>query len=343
MPGDDIHNDTAFEAALANVMAASPLAETLISVAAYIAGRRIPLDMFAPATKTLEEARAALDTLVRAGLATTDQLDGGGAGFSVAPAVQQFVRARLMRTGDESRFISQAMDLLIAAHPNGTEAADARAWPQCERLARHVQAALAFAPDTGEGAAATSELLHRVAQYLFARGRYDDATAFVQRSGAIDELIYGPEAEIVGQGQANLAILLHETGRTEEALAHIRRAMAIGEANLGPQHPIVAERYNILATLLEELQRPAQADPFIRHALLSAELALGPDHPDTKHYRQNYERIIAAVDGMARQDDAVEAGLAPPPPERLARRDIPPPRVPGNRGVIARLRPRKRA
>lgn len=342
MPGDHIQSEAAFEAALKKATAACPDAAVLLGVSAYLAGRRIPLDLFAPSAMKAETVRVALDALVGQRLATPDTLDGGDKGFSIMPAVQELARSRLARTGEEDGFIARVITLLIDAHPSGAAAADARAWPKCERLARHVETALAFAPDTGDGAAATSELLHRVAQYLFTRGRFAEATTVVQRSGAIDEIVHGPEDEIVGQGQANLAILLHEMGRTEEALPHIRRAMAIGEANLGPQHPIVAERYNILATLLEELKRPAQADPFIRHALLAAELMLGPDHPDTKLYRQNYERIIAAVDGMARKDDAVEAGLAPAPPERLARHDIPPPPVPGNRGALARLLRRKK-
>ena len=342
MPGDHIQSEAAFEAAFKKAMAASPDAAALLGVSAYLAGRRIPIELIAPAAMAAGAARSALDALVGQRLASPDTLDGGGTGFSVTPAVQEMARARLARTGEEDGFIARATTLLIDTHPSGAAAADTRAWPKCERLARHVDAVLAFAPDTGEGAAATSELLHRVAHYLFARGRYEEATAVVQRSGAIDEIVHGPEDEIVGQGQANLAILLHELGRTEEALPHIRRAMEIGESNLGPQHPIVAERYNILATLLEELKRPEHADPFIRHALLAAEQVLGPDHPDTKLYRQNYERIIAAVDSMARKDDAVEAGLVPAPPERLARHDIPPPSVSGNRGALARLLRRKK-
>lgn len=344
MPSDDIQNEAEFEAALKKATTACPDAVVLLRVASYLAGRRIPLELFAPPAMKPDKVRLAVDALVREGLATSDPLDGGGAGFAVTPAVQELARACLARAGDEDEdsTIARAMKLLTDAYPSGTKAADAKSWPQCERLGRHVQASLAFAPDTGNGASATSELLHRFAQYLFARGRYEEATAIVQRCGAIDELIHGPDHELVGQGQANLAILLHELGRTQEALPHIRRAMEIGEANLGPKHPVVAERYNVLATLLEELRQPAQADPFIRHALLAAELMLGPNHPDTKAYRQNYERIIAAVDGMARQDDAVEAGLAPAPPERLARHDIPPPPISGNRGVMARLLRSKR-
>lgn len=343
MPGDDIHNEAAFEAALKAAAAACPDAATLIGVAATLAGRRIPLELFSKTAMKPETALAARDALVREGLATADLLDGGGQGFSVTPAVQKFARAHHARQGESESSIVRSMNLLIDTYPAGADASDARSWPLCERLTRHAQAALAFAPDTGDGAAVTSELLHRLAQYLFARGRFDEAVSVVQRSGAIDEVIHGPEDEIVGQGQANYAILLHEMGRTEEALPHIRRAMEIGEANLGPQHPIVAERYNILATLLEELNLHAQADPFIRHALIAAEQVLGKDHPDTRQYRQNYERIIAAFDAMARRDDLVEAGLEPAPPERLARPDIPPPPVAGNRGVLARLLRRKKA
>ncbi|CAN0457657.1 unnamed protein product, partial [Phaeothamnion confervicola] len=103
----------------------------------------------------------------------------------------------------------------------------------------------------------------------------------------------------VGQDSADLAILLYESGRIEEALPFIRRAMAIDEAAFGPEHPVVAERYNILATLLETLGRPAEADPFIRHAVLAAEKTLGPDHPDTLLYRENYDKVIAAMESVA--------------------------------------------
>lgn len=326
-----------FDASLARAISAVPQASKLLGIAAYLAPRRIPLAVVSSAVMTEAERRAALDALIAAGLAQSEETDSRSAGFSVAPAVQKEMRARLAGGGEDTGAIELAARLVAEAYPTGDDAGEAVHWPLCERLGDHAQAVLTHAPDEGAEAAATSDLLHHLSHYLFARGRYEEAEPLVRRSGAIHELIHGPEHPAVGQDRANLAIVLYELGRAEDALPHIRRAMAIGEAELGPEHPAVAERYNILATLLESLRRPAEADPFIRHALLVAERMLGPDHPDTQLYRGNYERIIAAIDVIARKDADVEAGLVAAPPERLARPDIPAPPVPGQRGLLGRL------
>lgn len=326
-----------FDATLARAVAAMPQAHKLLGIAAYLAPRRIPLAIVSSAVMTEAERRAALGALSAARLAQSEEIDSRFAAFSVAPAVQKEMRTRLAAASEETGVIALAVRLVADAYPAGDDAGEAMHWPLCERLGEHAQAVLAHAPDDGAEAAATSDLLHHLSQYLFARGRYEEAEPLVRRSGAIHELICGTEHPAVGQDRANLAIVLYELGRTEEALPHIRRAMAIGEAELGPEHPDVAERYNILATLLESLRRPAQADPFIRHALLVAERMLGTDHPDTQLYRANYERIVAAIDVIARKDADVEAGLVIASPERLARPDIPAPPVPRQRGLLGRL------
>lgn len=324
-------------AAIARVRAANPQAATVLGVAAYLGPRRIPVVMLTARLTSEVQRKAAIDGLIREKLAASDPLDGGGVGITVPPAVQEEVRRQLEALGEDAKHIAVAAQLVANAYPPGLQAEEVRHWPLCERLGQHARTVLAYAPDDGDAAVVTSDLLHRLAHYLFARGRYEEAEPVVRRSGAIDELLHGPDHAQVGEDRSNLAILLYEMGRTEEALPHIRRAMAIGEAHLGPEHPIVAERYNILATMLESLGRPTEADPFIRHALLAAERNLGATHAETKLYRDNYERIVAAIDRIAARDDAVEAGLQPATPERLARRDLPPPPVAAERGVLGRL------
>jgi tetratricopeptide (TPR) repeat protein len=322
---------------LAQATSVSPHATTVMSVAAYLAPRQIPIRLLAALPFGEAGARGAADALVAAGLARHDPLAGGAPALSVEVATQERMRQQLGATaGAEERQVALALQALAAIYPPGAEAAEAGRWHTCEELDRHLRAALAFAPDAGAGADLTSDLLHRLAHYLFARGRYEEAEQIVRRSGAVDEELMGPDHPHVGQDCANLAILLHELGRTDEALPLIRRAMAIGEEELGPEHPLVAERYHILASLLEAKGRLAEADPFIRHALVTSERMLGARHDDTRLYRQTYERILAAMDRVARKDDAVEAGLVPAPPERLARPDLPPP-PPPSRGVLGRL------
>lgn len=307
------------------ILETEPAARQILGVAAYVAARRIPVGLLTIGETDGTRSKSAIDALLAAGLAETDRLENGEEAISVSPHVQGAMRARHAASRESADYIKQAMRNLLSAYPAGAEPGEVANWPLCERLNQHAAAVLSHAPDEGEGAAETSDLLHRLSHYLFARSRYAEAEPVVRRSGAIDELLYGPNHEQVGQDQANLAILLHEMDRDRDALPHIRRAMQIGEANFGPEHPIVAERYGILAHLLEETGRPAEADPYIRHALLAAEITLGRDHPDTQTYRKSYERIVSAVDTLAQRDDAVEAGLVPAPPERLARQDLPPP------------------
>ncbi len=327
----------AFDAALAVAAAAGPPAIRVLDIAAYLAPRQIPRDIFPPDELGEAGRNSSIEALIACGLAMPDPLDGGEPGIQVPTTVQAEMRRRHSVAGQDAARIRVALEAVTRAYPAGADAGEVRCWPVCERLDRHANAVLAFAPDEGEGAEITSDLLHRLSHYRFARGRYEEAEPIVRRSGAVDEVLLGPDHPQVGQDRANLAILLHEMGRTEEALQHIRKAMAIGEAELGPEHPLVAERYNILAMLLETLGRHSEADPFIRHALVTSEQVLGPDHPDTQAYRAVYDRVVAGMEAVARTDEAVEAGLAPAPLERLARRDLPPPPAPRQRGVLGRL------
>lgn len=330
MAAQDISNEASFEAARARA-AKSAAAGVMLDVAAYLGPGGIPIEVFAG----VREAANGMHALVDAGLARYETVDGYGAGFSIERAHQALARARLERNGESAQAIRRSLQLLCAAFAAASQLLEPRR-ARCDALIGHANALLAYAPDEGEDARLTSDLLHKVARHLFSEARYSEAESIVRRSGAIDETTLGNEDEAVAQDQANLAILLHELGRPREGVPHIRHAIAVGELHFGPQHPIVAERYNILATLLEEAGQPAQADPYIRQALIAAERTLGPDHPETRLYRENYERIIADVDALARRDELVEAGQLPPPPERLARPDLPPPGA-RRRGVLARL------
>lgn len=316
---------------------ASPHALKLLGIAAHLAPQRIPLEIITPDVMSAAELSSATAALVAAGLAQTGSDPGGS--IDVASSLQGEMRERLAQSGEDAAYAAEATRLVAEAYPHGErDPGDADSWVACQRLEEHVRAVLEFAPDDGEGAASTSQLLHHYSQYLFARGKYDDAEPVMRRAGAVAEALMGSSHPRVGQDSADLAILLYESGRIEEALPFIRRAMVIDEAAFGPEHPVVAERYNILATLLETLGRPAEADPFIRHAVLAAEKTLGPDHPDTRLYRENYDKVIAAMDVVARRDDAVEAGAFPASPERLARPDIPPPPVKPKTSLLGRLR-----
>lgn len=332
----------ALRAAIGRAQAASPWSQALLDTLAYLAPRRIPIAILSPTLLDESQRREAVTALVSEKLAVIEKLDGDVEGISIATALQDEMRRNLAASGEDEICIARTLRIVTDAYPPGAAPAAVENWSLCERLNQHAYSVLAHSPDGGDVAHVTSDLLHRLSHYLFARGRYEEVEPIVRRSGAIDELLHGPDHAHLGQDRTNLAILLYEMGRTEEALPHIRRAMAIGEASWGPEHPVVAERYNILATMLESLGRPAEADPFIRHALLAAELTLGKDHPETVVYRENYERIVSAIDRMAVRDDAVEAGLQPAPPERLARRDIPPPPVSAKRGMLGRLLKGKR-
>ncbi len=335
----------AFKDALASAARNSADAARLFGVLAFLAPRKIPLDIITSDVMPPSDRSKAVAALIGAGLARASSEAGGAAdetALDVAGEIQAEMRAHLVGAGSDGEAVLLATRLLAEAYPHGDQdPGEASTWLVCQRLEDHVRAVLQHAPDDGEGAAATSQLLHQYSQYLFARGKLEDAEAVMRRAGAIAEAMLGPAHPRVGQDSADLAVLLYESGRVEEALPYIRRAMSVDEAAFGPEHPVVAERYNMMATLLETLGRPAEADPYIRHAVLAAEKTLGPDHPDTVLYRENYEKVITAMDAVARRDDAVEAGTVPAPPERLARPDIPPPpTLRDNPGLLGRLRRR---
>jgi tetratricopeptide (TPR) repeat protein len=185
----------------------------------------------------------------------------------------------------------------------------------------------------------TAERLADFALLLRDNGQTTEAEPLLRRALAIDEAAFGPEHPAVAADLGSLSSLLRDLRRPQEALPLARRALGIDTALFEPEHPVIARHYNNIAMILTDMGRPAEVDPYIRHAVLAAEKSLGPNHPETRRYRANYERVLAAVEAMARQDDAVESGRAAPPPERLARQDIPPPT---RKGILRRLLQNKR-
>ena len=139
--------------------------------------------------------------------------------------------------------------------------------------------------------------LNNLAQLLLATNRLAEAEPLMRRALAIDEQSYGAEHPDVAIDLNNLAQLLKATNRLAEAEPMMRRALAIDEQSYGAEHPDVARDLNNLAMLLQATNRLAEAEPMMRRALHIFQTSLGDEHPNTRTIAENYEILLAEMEG----------------------------------------------
>ena len=262
------------------VSRASPAAEQLLHLCAFLASDDIPLDLLREGEDLLPEALArtahdelALDEALAA-LLRFSLVSRAESSLSVHRLVQAVVRRSL---GAEARpWAERALRLLTAAFP-AEGFREVAAWPRCSRLLPHALACLERVGDDPPAIAA--DLLDAVGCYLDGRGQYQEARTLLERSVAIEEAARGADHPRVADRLNSLGRVYDDLGRCEEALALFRRALAIDRAALGPDHPNVARRLNNVGKVLVDTGRWDDAEGLLEQALRIDEAAYGAEHP----------------------------------------------------------------
>jgi Tfp pilus assembly protein PilF len=292
---------TTWQLSIAQVQASTPTAVELLRLCAMLAPDAIPLDLLAadPTLLPAELAAVATDALgldeavgalLGASLATRDHH-----GLRVHRLVQAVVYDSMADQAGE--WAERAVRLLQAAMPEQPE--DPRAWPQCEVLLSHAEAAAGHAQALGVAAEPTGRLLDRVGVYLWSRAELPAAHAHLERALAIEEAALGPDHPAVATTLTNLGVVLEGLGDLAGARAFHQRALAIEEAALGPDHPAVARTLGNLGLVQRALGDLAGARAFHQRALAIEEAALGPDHPAVATILTNLGVVLEGLGDLA--------------------------------------------
>jgi tetratricopeptide (TPR) repeat protein len=286
---------TTWTVSLDRVRTEAPLAEDLLTLAAFLAPDDLPRALLAEHADALPEPLAAavgdrlelpqvLGALRRYSLATVtaDTL-------SVHRLVQAVVRHAL-EPALARVWAAAAVGLVRAGFPD--QAGDVEAWPAAARLLPHALAATDHADVLAADPTATAGLLEDAGRYLDGRAEHTQAKTLHERALSIREAQLGPQDPNTADSHQNLGVVLRNLGDIKAARTHHERALAIFEARLGPDHPRTATSLQHLARDLH-LQRDLDgARALHERALAIREAHLGPDHPDTAFSLNNLAAVL---------------------------------------------------
>ncbi|MCG8440578.1 MAG: tetratricopeptide repeat protein, partial [Caulobacterales bacterium] len=273
--------------AMSDAVVHHPAALAVLSIAAWCAAERVPVELLAAAAEhapgsakeALSDAdtvEAALSALASYALITLEE-DELGAVFSVHRVVRENVRARLLREQTATLWAGAAIEGAAAIIPGGAATPDK--WPRMAWLSGHAAELDRSAPP-GAGGASRGLLLNQAGLYYQARVDFAAAEPLYRRAMALFESALGGDHPHVATALHNLAALLQGGGRVPEAERLMREAVRIDEAARGRDDPVVAGRLFTLVQLLQASERLGEAAPLQRRVVRIYEATYGADHPN---------------------------------------------------------------
>jgi CHAT domain-containing protein/Tfp pilus assembly protein PilF len=228
-------------------------------------------------------------------------------------ALEQCLKIREARLGDEDMIVAKTLEELGAAHRGMGQ------YSQAETLFRRM---LKIAEKKqGEDPLTVAAALNGLAVLLDDMGKHTEAETLYQRSLSIREAELGPTHTLVGSTLSNMAVLYahmadrrraaellersvsiieanhgkdsvhlvvpilnlaanyQALGQYDNAVPAFQRCISIAEAKFGPRHPNLADAVNQLGLTYYLTKEYAKAEPLYKRALAIREAALGADHP----------------------------------------------------------------
>lgn len=214
----------------------SPIARALLRLCSPLAETPIPAAMFEEHAEAVHAYAGvpfpAGDTLGRLAVseAIVDELacysmigNWNGTTFQVHGLVQAVGWLQLVPE-DQGALCTEAAGLICAYGPD--EAHDPKNFGIWDVVFPHAEAVHRRRPNH-PSARPSVVLSTRLAQYSFARARFEDSARYAQERVAMQEAAHGPNSEEVADGLLNYGEPLRELGRRAEAEQAFRRSAAI--------------------------------------------------------------------------------------------------------------------
>ena len=203
----------------------------------------------------------------------------GGSSLWIHDLIQLLVLRNTKKSAVEKEWFECAVKLVCTAFKQIEDPRSPTSWQQCEMYISHIQA-LTTRDEMSDGARDTLIATNgKVAGYLFARGRYNDAEKLYNRVLRSQEQQLGSDHPSVLTTMHNLAGVYQSQGRYAEAEKLYNRVLRSSEQQLGSDHPSVLTTMNNLAGVYESQGRYAEAEKLYNRVLRSREQQLGSDHP----------------------------------------------------------------
>jgi tetratricopeptide (TPR) repeat protein len=262
----------------------SPLARTLLQIAAWYARGTIPRDVFLADQRVFSEA---LDESFNVSPITIERVLGELDRFSLVRLTSETVSVhRLLQAveqdslgeGESKRCLAGACRLFNAFAPESPD--DVSTWKTWLSLSQHAETLIEHTKRHSVDEKSVAFLANQFGVFLKTRGVYAEAEPLYKRALEIWEKALGPEHPEMATGLINLAALYRAQGRYAEAEPLYKQALEILVKALRPEHFKVATGIAGLAGLYHEQGRYAEAEPLFKRALEIRKKALPAEHPD---------------------------------------------------------------
>ncbi|GAB1317573.1 Violaceus kinesin [Madurella fahalii] len=176
---------------------------------------------------------------------------------------------------DESYFSNAALQIIAKLFPQPKR----ETWAECEKYIAH-------AVQVGEWAETckrveVSNLLARVSDYLYDRGRWREKESVDERAYKLRREVLGERHPDTIQSMANLAVTYRAQGRYKEAEPMGVKVLELRREVLGERHPDTIRSMANLAVTYHAQGRYKEAEPMGVKALELRREVLGERHPDT--------------------------------------------------------------
>ena len=188
--------------------------------------------------------------------------------------------------------LAGALSSAASASPEAREPERPAAWPQWEALTPHVAYLLAEITSNPGIAANMTGAAHIAAQYLGARGRYDEAEQLFRQVLVERERVLGNAHPDTLATSNEVAWMLAEQGRYEKAEELYRQVLDGREQVLGDDHPDTLSTRSSVAWMAGERGRFEEAEKLYRQVLAVSERVLGDAHPDTLATRSSVAWMV---------------------------------------------------
>ncbi len=165
-----------------------------------------------------------------------------------------------------------------------------------EKAEREFRATLDLARRPDADPASLYQAQVRLAHVLRHRGRVDDETLELARSGAEGLMrLLGPDDPETLTARDSLAAAYMAAGRPADAIPVFEAAFKLAEARRGPGHPTTLTLRSNLLAAYQDAGRTAESIPLLETAAKQNESALGPNNPATLAARNNLATAYRAA------------------------------------------------
>ena len=273
----------------------------------HSSGSRLMLVRWLAASRSLDEAEAALDTI----LSENDKLTGADTvarAYLSAGLLNQAIALFEQNLADRERILGPNHPDTLASRNNLASAyrsAD-RLEQATDLLEQNLTEALRIlGPDHPH----TLIIRDNLARAYRSAGRLEQAIDLLEQNLADSERILGPNRPHTPASRNNLARAYQDAGKLEKAIDLFEQTLDDFERILGPDHPHTLITRNNLARAYQDAGRLEQAIGLFEQTLADRERVLGPDHPHTLTSRDNLARAYQDAGRLEQAIDLFEQTL----------------------------------